>query len=47
MLEKKNSGHGLRNIKERISGLGGNVRIVSFPDQGTSVEIRVPLITGG
>lgn len=47
MLEKKNSGHGLRNIKERISGLGGNVRIISFPGQGTSVEIRVPLITGG
>lgn len=47
MLEKKNSGHGLRNIKERISGLGGNVRIISFPSQGTTVEIRVPLITGG
>lgn len=47
MLEKKNSGHGLRNIKERISGLGGNVRIISFPGQGTSVELRVPLITGG
>lgn len=47
MLEKKNSGHGLRNIKERITGLGGNVRIISFPGQGTSVEIRVPLITGG
>lgn len=47
MLEKKNSGHGLRNIKERISGLGGNVRIISFPGQGTTVELRVPLITGG
>ncbi len=47
LLEKKNSGHGLRNIKERISGLGGNVRIISFPGQGTSVELRVPLITGG
>lgn len=47
MLEKKNSGHGLRNIKERISGLGGNVKIISFPGQGTSVEIRIPLITGG
>lgn len=47
MLEKKNSGHGLRNIKERIAGLGGNVKIISFPGQGTSVEIRIPLITGG
>ena len=47
MDEKKSSGFGLRNIKERISALGGNVRIISFPNQGTSVEIRVPLITGG
>ena len=47
MNEKKSSGFGLRNIKERISALGGNVRIISFPNQGTSVEIRVPLITGG
>jgi NarL family two-component system sensor histidine kinase LiaS len=47
MEEKKSSGFGLRNIRERIAGLGGNVRIISFPDQGTSIEIRVPLITGG
>src|SRR5699024_925890 len=47
MTEKKDSGFGLRNIRERIAGLGGNVRIISFPDQGTSVEIRIPLITGG
>lgn len=47
MKEQNSSGFGLRNIKERISGLGGNVRIISFPDQGTSIEIRIPLITGG
>lgn len=47
MEEKKSSGFGLRNIRERIAGLGGNVRIISFPKQGTSIEIRVPLITGG
>lgn len=47
MEEKKNSGFGLLNIKERIAGLGGNVRIISFPKQGTSIEIRIPLITGG
>lgn len=45
--EKKSSGFGLRNIRERIAGLGGNVRIISFPGEGTSVEIRIPLITGG
>jgi NarL family two-component system sensor histidine kinase LiaS len=47
MTQKKDSGFGLRNIRERIAGLGGNVRVISFPDQGTSVEIRIPLITGG
>lgn len=47
MEEKKSSGFGLRNIRERIAGLGGNVRIISFPEQGTSIEIRVPSITGG
>lgn len=47
MNEKSSSGFGLRNIRERIEGLGGNVRIISFPDQGTSVELRIPLITGG
>lgn len=45
--EKKSSGFGLRNIRERIAGLGGNVRIISFPNEGTSIEIRIPLITGG
>jgi NarL family two-component system sensor histidine kinase LiaS len=47
MNEKSSSGFGLRNIRERIEGLGGNVRIISFPEQGTSIEIRIPLITGG
>lgn len=47
MQEKKSSGFGLVNIRERIESLGGNVRIISFPKQGTSVEIRIPLITGG
>lgn len=45
--EKKGSGFGLQNIRERIAGVGGNVRIISFPGEGTSVEIRIPLITGG
>lgn len=47
MDEKKSSGFGLRNVRERIAGLGGNVRIISFPNQGTSIEIRLPIIAGG
>lgn len=44
--QKKKSGSGLSNIKERIEGLGGNFQLVSFPKEGTSVEIRIPLIAG-
>lgn len=43
-LYKEHSGsYGLPNIKERISGLGGNVKIISFPNQGTSVDISIPV----
>lgn len=46
-IEKNgNTGLGLINIRERIEKLGGNFQVVSFPNQGTSVEIRIPLITG-
>lgn len=43
-MNKEHSGsYGLPNIKERIAGLGGNVKIISFPNQGTSVDISVPV----
>lgn len=47
MNEKLNQGFGLSNIKERITSLGGNVRIISFPNQGTSIEVKIPLISRG
>ncbi|KRM88281.1 sensor histidine kinase [Lacticaseibacillus thailandensis] len=37
--------YGLNNIEERAHSLGGTVKIISFPGQGTSVEVRVPLTT--
>jgi PAS domain S-box-containing protein len=39
----KSSGYGLFSIKERLSSLGGLVKISSRPDQGTRVSITVPL----
>lgn len=36
--------YGLRNIRERISGVGGTTKIISFKGQGTSIEIKVPMI---
>jgi signal transduction histidine kinase len=38
---------GLEGIKERISMLGGKVRIVSAKDKGTRLEIRVPARRSG
>ena len=34
--------YGINNMKERVQGLGGQVRIVSFPNQGTTIEIKIP-----
>lgn len=36
------AGHGLRNMRERASGLGGNLRIASRPGSGTSLRITFP-----
>lgn len=35
------SSYGLKNIKERVSGMGGQVAIVSVMYQGTSVDITI------
>lgn len=35
--------YGLNNIEERARSLGGTVKLISFPGQGTSVEVRVPV----
>ncbi|EXJ22799.1 Sensor histidine kinase LiaS [Alkalibacterium sp. AK22] len=46
--EKKAGSYGLTNIRERIEGLGGNVRVVSLKKVGTRIEISVPsLLRGG
>lgn len=46
-VEKPKSGsYGLQNIKERIEGMGGSVKVVSLPSFGTRIEINVPLIVG-
>ncbi|MGX6978180.1 sensor histidine kinase [Vagococcus elongatus] len=41
---KKVGSYGLNNINERITGMGGTCKIISFVGKGTSVEIRVPVI---
>lgn len=44
VTQSKTGSYGLKNIQERISAMGGTVRILSFPAEGTSVEIKVPVI---
>lgn len=41
--ENTTGSYGLSNIAERASSIGGVAKVISFPHQGTSVEIRVPI----
>lgn len=42
--EMRAGSYGLSNIKERVSGMGGTCKIISFKGNGTSIEIRVPIL---
>ncbi|KAF1304816.1 sensor histidine kinase [Enterococcus sp. JM9B] len=41
---QKAGSYGLMNIRERVNGVGGTVKIISFKGQGTSIEIKIPLL---
>ncbi|KRL60888.1 sensor histidine kinase [Latilactobacillus fuchuensis] len=43
-VAQKAGSYGLNNITERAHSIGGTAKIISLPDQGTSIEIRVPLL---
>lgn len=38
--------YGLQNINERVAGMGGTCKIISFAGKGTSIEIKIPVIEG-
>jgi NarL family two-component system sensor histidine kinase LiaS len=42
--QEKSASYGLKNIRERVVGMGGTVKIISFKGQGTSIEIKVPIV---
>ncbi|MHC5247739.1 sensor histidine kinase [Enterococcus sp. LJL90] len=44
VTESRAGSYGLNNIRERVAGVGGTVKIISFKNQGTSVEIKVPIL---
>ena len=39
--------YGLRNMTERTKSMGGNINIMSSPNQGTIIDIQLPVSTGG
>lgn len=43
---KREAGVGLQSIRERIEGLGGHIKIVSFAGEGTTVVLTVPAHKG-
>lgn len=42
--KEKAGSYGLRNVRERMAAIGGTVKVISFKGQGTSIEIKIPLI---
>ncbi|EST10273.1 sensor histidine kinase [Sporolactobacillus laevolacticus] len=42
----KPGAYGLQNMKERTAQIGGQIKLVSVPDKGTSLEIKVPILEG-
>ncbi|MFC7439818.1 sensor histidine kinase [Laceyella putida] len=44
MSKLKASSYGLQSIQERASEIGGIAEVVSLPDKGTQVEVKVPIV---
>ncbi|UJF32415.1 sensor histidine kinase [Paenibacillus hexagrammi] len=41
---KKHASYGIVSMKERVNEIGGHLHIITAPERGTRIEIRVPLI---
>ncbi|CAI8964754.1 MULTISPECIES: sensor histidine kinase [Bacillus] len=40
----KAGSYGLRSIQERVHEIGGTLKVLSFPNKGTQIEVKVPII---
>jgi len=47
MQDKKQSSYGLTTMQERVSEIGGSLSLVAAPNQGTRIDIRVPILVEG
>src|SRR5699024_12251634 len=44
-MENANTGsYGLDTMRERSGDLGGNFKVVSLPNKGTKIEVKIPAI---
>jgi two-component system, NarL family, sensor histidine kinase LiaS len=41
---QKTSSYGLKSIQERVNEIGGVAEIVSIPDKGTQIKVKVPVM---
>lgn len=41
---KKHASYGIVSMKERVNEIGGSLHIITAPDRGTRIEIRVPIL---
>ncbi|MFX3625220.1 MAG: histidine kinase [Ectobacillus sp.] len=42
--QRKAGSYGLRSIQERVQEIGGTFKLISFPNKGTQLEVKVPII---
>ncbi|MCM3719572.1 sensor histidine kinase [Fictibacillus phosphorivorans] len=45
MDQEKTGSYGLRNMHERAAEIGGSLKIVSLPGEGTRLEVKVPILS--
>lgn len=44
MTQSKRSSYGLQSIQERAHEIGGVVEVISFPNKGTQIDLKVPIV---
>ena len=45
--EKQQASYGIINMEERAKEIGGHLHLISLPEKGTKIEVRVPIIEKG
>jgi NarL family two-component system sensor histidine kinase LiaS len=43
--QRKTGSYGLQSMQERVNEIGGTLKIISLPNKGTQIEVKVPILT--